>query len=48
MSFASYYLTKEAVESNVQVYTAELVNQVNNNIKAYVNSMKDMSEIVAE
>jgi len=47
MSVASYYLTKEAVKSNVQVYTAELVNQVNNNIRAYVNGMKDMAELAA-
>jgi len=47
MSITSYYLTKDAVQSKAQVYTTELVKQVNNNIKAYINGMKYMSDIVA-
>jgi len=46
MSVVSYYLTKDAVQSKAQEYTTELVKQVNYNIKAYVNSMKYMSEVV--
>ncbi|RED64799.1 two-component system sensor histidine kinase YesM [Cohnella lupini] len=47
MSFTSYYLTKDAVQSQAQSYTTELVKQVNNNIKSYVNGMKYMSDLVA-
>lgn len=47
MSVASYYLSKEAVQSNAQVYTTELVKQVYNNIKSYVNGMKYMSDLVS-
>ncbi|WP_229263678.1 cache domain-containing sensor histidine kinase [Cohnella cholangitidis] len=46
MSITSYYLTKEAVKSKAQAYTTELVKQVNNNIKSYVNGMKSMSDLV--
>lgn len=47
MSVASYYLSKEAVQSSAQVYTTELVKQVYNNIKSYVNGMKYMSDLVS-
>jgi two-component system sensor histidine kinase YesM len=47
MSVTSYYLTKNAVQSKAEAYTTELVKQVNNNIKAYVNGMKYISDLVA-
>jgi two-component system, sensor histidine kinase YesM len=47
MSFTSYYLTKDAVQSKAEAYTTELVKQVNTNIKSYVNGMKYMSDLVA-
>ncbi|RKP57239.1 sensor histidine kinase [Cohnella endophytica] len=47
MSIISYYLTKDAVQSKAQAYTTELVKQVNNNIKSYVNGMKYMSDLAA-
>ncbi|MBW7459793.1 cell wall metabolism sensor histidine kinase WalK, partial [Paenibacillus sepulcri] len=46
MSVVSYYLSKDAVQSNAQTYTTELVKQVNNNIKSYVNGMKYISDMV--
>ena len=46
MSVVSYYLSKDAVQSNTQTYTTELVKQVNNNIKSYVNGMKYISDMV--
>ncbi|MFC5467951.1 sensor histidine kinase [Cohnella suwonensis] len=47
MSIISYYLTKDAVQAKAQAYTTELVKQVNNNIKSYVNGMKYMSDLAA-
>lgn len=47
MSFTSYYLSKDAVQANVQAYTTELVRQVDSNIETYVNGMKYISDLVA-
>jgi len=47
MSVTSYYLTKDSVKSTAETYTTELVKQVNNNIKSYINGMKSMSDLVA-
>ncbi|BBI35389.1 histidine kinase [Cohnella abietis] len=47
VSVISYYLTKDAVQSKAQEYTTELVKQINNNIKSYVNGMNYMSDLVA-
>jgi len=47
MSVTSFYLTKDSVNSTAQTYTTELVKQVNNNIKSYINGMKYMSDLVA-
>ncbi|WP_229753208.1 cache domain-containing sensor histidine kinase [Paenibacillus segetis] len=47
MSVTFYYLAKDAVKSTAQTYTTELVKQVNNNIKSYINGMKYMSNVVA-
>jgi two-component system sensor histidine kinase YesM len=47
MSVTSYYLSRESIKSNTQDYTLELVKQVNENIKSYVNGMKYMSNLVA-
>ncbi|WP_337104038.1 cache domain-containing sensor histidine kinase [Paenibacillus sp. YIM B09110] len=46
MSVVSYFLSEDAVQSNAKTYTTELVKQVNNNIKSYVNSMKYISDLV--
>lgn len=48
MSVTSYYLSREAVKTNAQASTAELVKQVNKNIKAYINGMQSMSDLVAQ
>jgi two-component system sensor histidine kinase YesM len=47
MSVTSYYLSRESAKANAQEYTLELVKQVNQNIKSYVNGMKYMSDLVA-
>ncbi len=47
MSVTSYYLSRDSVKTNTQAYTLELVKQVNENIKSYVNGMKYMSSLVA-
>ncbi|WP_239616073.1 cache domain-containing sensor histidine kinase [Cohnella mopanensis] len=47
MSVTSYYLSRDSVKTNTQAYTLELVKQVNQNIKSYVNGMKYMSSLVA-
>jgi len=46
MSVVSYYLSKDAAQSNAKSYTTELVKQVNNNIRAYVNGMKYITDMV--
>ncbi|MGO4372274.1 hypothetical protein AB4Z21_16185 [Paenibacillus sp. MCAF20] len=46
MSVVSYFLSEDAVQSNAKTYTTELVKQVNNNIKSYVNGMKYISDLV--
>ncbi|BBI31520.1 histidine kinase [Cohnella abietis] len=47
MIVTSYYLSRGSVKANAQEYTLELVKQVNQNIKSYVNGMKYMSDLVA-
>ncbi|MDQ0062307.1 cache domain-containing sensor histidine kinase [Paenibacillus harenae] len=46
MSVVSYFLSKDAVQSNAKTYTTELVKQVNNNIRSYVNGMMYISDLV--
>lgn len=46
MIVVSYYLSQEAAQSNAKSYTTELVKQVNNNIKSYVNGMKYITDMV--
>lgn len=46
MSVFSYFLSQDAVQSNAKSYTAELVKQVNNNIKSYVNGMQYITDLV--
>lgn len=48
MSVTSYFLAQDSVRSTAQTYTTELVNQVNNNIKSYINGMEYMSDFVAD
>jgi len=47
MGVTSYYLSKDAVQENVQAYTTELVKQVNSNIETYVNGMRYISDLAA-
>lgn len=46
MIVVSYYLSQEAAQVTARSYTTELVKQVNNNIKAYVNGMKYITDMV--
>ncbi|GGG05903.1 cache domain-containing sensor histidine kinase [Paenibacillus abyssi] len=47
LSLVSYYLSKEAVQTNAQQYTTELIKQVNTNIQTYVTSMKNIANLAA-
>jgi len=42
----SYMLSQDAAQANAKAYTTELVKQVNTNIKAYVNGMEYITDMV--
>lgn len=46
LNVVSYYLSQDAAQENAKSYATQLVKQVNNNIKAYVNSMQYISDLV--
>lgn len=47
MSSVSYYVSEEAVQRNAEAYTTELIKQVNQNIRSYINGMAYISDLVA-
>jgi two-component system sensor histidine kinase YesM len=45
LSYVSYRLSADAVRQNSQKYTAELINQVGANIRTYITSMENISQL---